>query len=238
MPLPKLDTPKYSMTLPSSGNKLQYRPFLVKEEKLLLLAMETGDEPQIVSTITQVISNCTGLDETEVRKLATFDIEYIFLNIRAKSVGETVDVKVTCGDDGVTEVPLSIPLDKIKVHTDPNHDCNVQLTETIGVLMKYPKMETFVKANFSGEETNIEQIFELAAECVDKIYEGEEIHDAGDCTKEEVIEFLEQFNSDQFFKIQKFFETMPKLSYKTKVTNPNTGKKVDVVLEGLASFFV
>lgn len=238
MPLPKLDTPKYTMKLPSNGKSLEYRPFLVKEEKLLLLAMETGDEPQIVSTITQVISNCTGLGESDVKKLPTFDIEYIFLNIRAKSVGESVDVKITCGDDGVTEVPLNIPLDKIKVATDPNHDSNIQLTDTIGVLMKYPKMETFVKANFAGETPGIEQIFDLAAECIDKIYQGEEIYDASDSTKEELIEFLEQFNSDQFFKIQKFFETMPKLSYKTKVTNPNTGKKVDVVLEGLASFFV
>lgn len=237
MALPKLNAPKYTLTLPSDGSKLSYRPFLVKEEKLLLLAMETGDESQIVDTITQVIANCTGMRESEVKKLATFDIEYLFLNIRAKSVGETVEVKVTCGDDGVTEVPLTIPLDKIKVDVDPNHDRNITLSDGVGLIMKYPQMETFVKLNFAEGTPGVEEIFELAASCVDKIYEGEEIHEAKNSTKEELLEFLEQLNSEQFGLLQKFFETMPKLSYKTKVTNPNTNKKVDVVLEGLASFF-
>lgn len=236
MALPKIATPKHRLKL-HSGKDISFRPFLVKEEKLLLLAMESEDETNIVDTITQVVSSCTGLSEAEVTKLSTFDIELLFLNIRAKSVGESVDVKVTCSDDGTTEVPLSIPLDKIKLTTSPNHDMNIMLTETVGCLMKYPAMDTFVKVNFSGDSPSVDQIFELAGSCIDKIYEGEQIHDASDSTKEELQEFLGQLNSEQFGKFQTFFETMPKLSYKTKVTNPNTGKKVDVVLEGLASFF-
>ncbi|AOO15714.1 baseplate hub [Cyanophage S-RIM12 isolate RW_01_0310] len=235
MALPKLNVPKYKLKLPSDGRTVNYRPFLVKEEKLLLLATETGEQEEIIGAIKNIITQCT--DITSVDKLATFDIEYLFLQIRTKSVGENVDVTVTCPDDGETEVEISIPLDDIKVVKTRGHKKELKLDDEIAVTMGYPNLESFVESNF-GEDTNqIEQIFEMSAGCIETIADTNQIYECKDLPKSEILEFLDQLSSKQFGELQKFFETMPKLSHKVQVTNPNTGVESEVVLEGLASFF-
>lgn len=235
MALPKLNVPKYKLKLPSDGRTVNYRPFLVKEEKLLLLATETGEQEEIIGAIKNIITQCT--DITSVDKLATFDIEYLFLQIRTKSVGENVDVTVTCPDDGETEVEISIPLDDIKVVKTRGHKKELKLDDEIAVTMGYPNLESFVESNF-GEDTNqIEQIFEMAAGCIETIADTNQIYECKDLPKSEILEFLDQLSTKQFGELQKFFETMPKLSHKVQVTNPNTGVESEVVLEGLASFF-
>ena len=235
MALPKLNVPKYKLKLPSDGRTVTYRPFLVKEEKLLLLATETGEQDEIIGAIKNIIAECT--DITSVDKLATFDIEYLFLQIRTKSVGENVDVTVTCPDDGETEVEVSIPLDEIKVVKTRGHKKELKLDDEIAVTMGYPNLASFVESNF-GEDTNqIDQIFEMAATCIETIADANQIYECKDVPKSEILEFLDQLSSKQFAELQKFFETMPKLSHKIQVTNPNTGVESEVVLEGLASFF-
>ena len=235
MALPKLNVPKYKLKLPSDGRTVTYRPFLVKEEKLLLLATETGEQDEIIGAIKNIIAECT--DITSVDKLATFDIEYLFLQIRTKSVGENVDVSVTCPDDGETEVEVSIPLDEIKVVKTRGHKKELKLDDEIAVTMGYPNLASFVESNF-GEDTNqIDQIFEMAATCIETIADANQIYECKDVPKSEILEFLDQLSSKQFAELQKFFETMPKLSHKIQVTNPNTGVESEVVLEGLASFF-
>ena len=235
MALPKLNVPKYKLKLPSDGRTVNYRPFLVKEEKLLLIATETGEQEEIIGAIKNIVTECT--DITSVDKLATFDIEFLFLQIRTKSVGENVDVTVTCTDDGETEVEVSIPLDDIKVVKTRGHKKELKLDDEIAVTMGYPNLESFVESNF-GEDTNqIEQIFEMAANCIETIADTNQIYECKDVPKSEILEFLDQLSSKQFAEIQKFFETMPKLSHKLQVTNPNTGVESEVVLEGLASFF-
>ena len=234
MALPKLNVPRYSLNLPSNGVKVKYRPFLVKEEKMLLLAMESEDQEQMAETITNLIESCTNL--TNVKDLATFDIEYLFLQIRSKPVGETVDVMMTCPDDEETQVKVNIPLDEIECVTDPKHSSELKLTPEVGLVMKYPSMEMFIKNNFS-EENQVENIFEMAADCIVQIFEGEEVYEAKESSKTELIEFIEQMNTQQFQQVQEFFETMPKLKYDVKFTNPKTKKKHTVTLEGLAAFF-
>jgi hypothetical protein len=214
---------------------VNYRPFLVKEEKLLLLATETGEQDEIIGAIKNIIEQCT--DITSVDKLATFDIEFLFLQIRTKSVGENVDVTVTCPDDGETEVEVSIPLDEIKVVKTRGHKKELKLDDEIAVTMGYPNLESFVESNF-GEDTNqIDQIFEMAAGCIETIADTNQIYECKDSPKSEILEFLDQLSSKQFGELQKFFETMPKLLHKVQVTNPNTGVESEIVLEGLASFF-
>ena len=235
MALPKLNVPKYKLKLPSDGRTVNYRPFLVKEEKLLLLATETGEQEEIISAIKNIITECTDIPAVE--KLATFDIEFLFLQIRTKSVGENVDVTVTCPDDGETEVEVSIPLDEIKVVKTRGHKKELKLDDEIAVTMGYPNLESFVESNF-GEDTNqIDQIFEMAAGCIETIADTNQIYECKDSPKSEILEFLDQLSSKQFGELQKFFETMPKLLHKVQVTNPNTGVESEIVLEGLASFF-
>jgi len=235
MALPKLNVPRYKLKLPSDGRTVNYRPFLVKEEKLLLLATETGEQDEIIGAIKNIIEQCT--DITSVDKLATFDIEFLFLQIRTKSVGENVDVTVTCPDDGETEVEVSIPLDEIKVVKTRGHKKELKLDDEIAVTMGYPNLESFVESNF-GEDTNqIDQIFEMAAGCIETIADTNQIYECKDSPKSEILEFLDQLSSKQFGELQKFFETMPKLLHKVQVTNPNTGVESEIVLEGLASFF-
>ncbi len=235
MGLPKLNVPRYKLKLPSDGRTVNYRPFLVKEEKLLLLATETGEQEEIIGAIKNIITECT--DIASVDKLATFDIEYLFLQIRTKSVGENVDVTVTCPDDGETEVEVSIPLDEIKVVKTRGHKKELKLDAEIAVTMGYPNLESFVESNF-GEDTNqIDQIFEMAAGCIETIADTNQIYECKDLPKSEILEFLDQLSSKQFGELQKFFETMPKLLHKVQVTNPNTGVESEIVLEGLASFF-
>jgi hypothetical protein len=236
MALPKLNVPKYKLKLPSDGRTVNYRPFLVKEEKILLLATETGEQSDIVVAIKNIIKDCTDIKDVE--SLATFDIEYVFLQIRTKSVGESVDISITCPDDDETTVAVSIPLDDIKVVKDRKHKSEIKLSDEIIITMGYPNLESFVSMNFSDEgESGIDQVFKMATSCMKTIADAEQVYDCADSTKQELLEFLEQLNSAQFVKIQEFFETMPKLTHTVKVTNPNTGVESEVVLEGLASFF-
>ena len=238
MPLPKISTPLYELELPSTGETIQYRPFLVKEEKVLVIALESEDTKQITTAIKTVISNCIKTRGIKVEELPTFDIEYLFLNIRGKSVGEELDVKVTCPDDGETQVNMTINLDDIQVQKNDDHTKQIKLDDSIMMEMKYPSLDQFIKNNFDFEDGNaMEQSFDLISSCIDKIYTEDEVWAAADCTKKEIVEFLEQMNSSQFKEIEKFFETMPKLSHKFKVKNPKTKKESEVVLEGLASFF-
>jgi len=234
MALPKISVPKYKMKLPSDGRTVNYRPFLVKEEKVLLLATENGDQNVIVSAIKDIIKDCT--DITDVEKLATFDIEFVFLQIRTKSVGESVDVIVTCPDDNETTVSVSIPLDEIKVKKTRGHKKDLKISEEVVITMGYPTIETFVAMNF-GEGAEVDQVFDMAASCVESISDANQVYDCSTVPKKELIEFFDQMNSKQFMMIQEFFEKMPKLQHTVKVTNPNTGVESEVVLEGLASFF-
>lgn len=236
MALPKLNVPRYELKLPSDNRRVKYRPFLVKEEKLLLLAMETQDQKHMVDTIKELIVNTTNLSAEAVNSLATFDIEYLFLQIRGKSVGESVDLMMTCPDDEETQVSVTVDLAGVEVKKDPEHDSKIVLDKSVSMIMKYPKMDTFVSTNFDTGDT-LDNVFEVTISCIDQIIDGEEVFDASESSKEELTEFLEQLSSTQFEKIQKFFETMPKLSHEIKFTNPNTKKEQTVVLEGLASFF-
>ncbi len=238
MPLPKIATPTYELELPSTGETVQYRPFLVKEEKLLVIALESDDTKQITTAIKSVIKNCILTKGIKVEQLPTFDIEYLFLNIRGKSVGEDIEVNVICPDDEETEVKVNINLDDIQVQKSDDHSDNIKLDDNIMMQMKYPSLDQFIKNNFEINDKNMmDQSFDLIASCVDKIFTQDEVWAAADCTKKEMTDFLEQMNSSQFKEIETFFETMPKLSHTIKVKNPNTKKESDIVLEGLASFF-
>ena len=238
MPLPKIATPTYELELPSTGESIQFRPFLVKEEKVLVLALESEDTKQITTAIKAVIKSCVQTKGIKVEALPTFDIEFLFLNIRGKSVGENIEVNIICPDDEITEVPVSIDLDEIRVQKNDEHTRQIKIDDTLMMEMKYPSLDQFIKNNFDFENKNaMDQSFDLIASCIDKIYSEDDVWAADDCTKKELKDFLEQMNSSQFKSIETFFETMPKLSHKIKVTNPNTKVESEVVLEGLASFF-
>jgi len=238
MPLPTITTPTYELEIPSIKKKIKYRPFLVKEEKILIIAMESDDPSQIATAVKDVVSNCILTKGIKVEELATFDIEYLFLNIRGKSVGEEVEVLVTCPDDNTTQVPQVINLDDIQVQVDPKHSKDIKIDDTLTLRMKYPSMEEFIKNNFSiGGDISIDDTFDLISSCVEQIYSEEESWSAADCTKKELNDFLEQLSSKNFKQIEKFFDTMPKLSHKIKVRNPNTDVESEVLLEGLSSFF-
>ena len=238
MPLPKITTPTYELELPSTEKSVRYRPFLVKEEKLLVIALESEDTKQITNAIKTVIKNCILTKDIKVETLPTFDIEFLFLNIRGKSVGEQVEVNVICPDDNETNVSVSIDLDDIKVQKNEEHTNKIKVDPKIMMEMKYPSLEQFIKNNFDFNNQNaMDQSFDLIASCIDKIYTEDEVWSTSDVTKKELAEFLESMNSSQFKDIEKFFETMPKLSHKIQITNPKTKVESEVVLEGLASFF-
>ena len=238
MPLPKIATPSYELELPSSGKTIKYRPFLVKEEKVLVIAMESEDTKQITNAIKAVLKSCVQTKGIKIETLPTFDIEYLFLNIRGKSVGEELEVNIICPDDGETSVLVMIGLDEIQVEKSDDHSPQIKLDANLMMEMKYPSLDEFIKNNFDfNEENQMDQSFQLIASCIDKIYSEEEVWATADCTKKEVNEFLESMNSSQFKLIEKFFETMPKLQHTIEVTNPKTKVKSEVVLEGLASFF-
>ena len=239
MPLPKISTPSYELELPSTGETVNYRPFLVKEEKVLVIALESEDTKQITTAIRNVIRNCVLTKGIKVDELPTFDIEYLFLNIRGKSVGEEIEVNITCPDDEETQVKVTIDLDDIKVQKNEDHTNRIKLDNSLMMEMKYPSLDQFIKSNFDFSEGKnaMDQSFELIASCIDKIYTEEEVWAAADCTKKEVTEFLESMNSTQFKEIEKFFETMPKLTHTIEVFNPKTEVTSPIVLEGLASFF-
>ena len=238
MPLPKIATPTYELELPSTGKSIKYRPFLVKEEKVLVIALESEDTKQITNAIKAVLKNCVLTKGIKVETLPTFDIEFLFLNIRGKYVGEEIEVNIVCPDDEETNVPVFIDLDSIQVNKDDDHTNQIKLDDDLMMEMKYPSLEQFIKNNFDFDEKNaMDQSFDLIATCIDKIYNEDEVWATADCTKKEVKEFLESMNSSQFKEIEKFFESMPKLKHTIEVTNPNTKVKSEVVLEGLASFF-
>ena len=238
MPLPKIATPTYELELPSTGQTIQYRPFLVKEEKLLVLALEGEDVKEITTAIKNVIKSCIQTKGIKVENLPTFDIEYLFLNIRGKSVGEDLEVKLLCPDDNETYVPVKVLIDDIKVVKSDEHTNQIKLDSNLMMEMKYPSLAEFIKNNFDfGQDANMDQSFDLIASCIDKIYNEEEVWAAADCTKKEINSFLDQMNSSQFKEIETFFETMPKLSHTVKLKNPKTKVESEVVLEGLSSFF-
>ena len=238
MPLPKIATPTYELELPSTGDTIKYRPFLVKEEKLLVIALESEDNKQITNAIKAVIKACILTKGIKVETLPTFDIEFLFLNIRGKSVGEELEVNIICPDDETTQVPVTINLDDIEVQRNDAHTKQIKLDDNLMMELKYPSLEQFIKTNFDFDDKNaMDQSFDLISTCIDKIYNEDEVWAAADCTKKEVKDFLESMNSSQFKEIETFFETMPKLSHTIKVTNPNTKVESDVTLEGLASFF-
>jgi len=238
MPLPKINTPTYDLTLPSTGKKIKYRPFLVKEEKILIMALETEDISQITNAIVEILNDCILTKGVSVTKLATFDIEYLFLNVRAKSVGESVEVNVVCPDDNKTSVQMEINLDDIKVQKTRGHKNIVKLDDQYSMKLKYPSLNQFIDSNFeSDEESDVDKSMNMITSCIEMVYDKEESWSASDSTQQELEEFIEQLNSKQFKSIEKFFETMPKLSHKVKVINPTTEVESDLVLEGLASFF-
>ena len=238
MPLPKITAPTYELVLPSSGRKCKYRPFLVKEEKLLIIAMESEDTKQITTAVQNVLKNCILTRGIKVEKLATFDIEYLFLNIRGKSVGEDVEVMITCPDDGETQVPAVINLDDIKINETKGHTRDIKIDDTLSLRMKYPSMDEFVKNNFDiSEGMDIEDTFELIASCIEQVYSEEESWNASDCTRKELVDFIDQLGTKQFKEVENFFATMPKLSHTLKVVNPKTKVENEILLEGLQSFF-
>lgn len=232
MPLPKLAVPEYDCTLPVSGQKVNFRPFLVKEEKLLYLAMESQKEKEMIKAVKTILKNCT--DVKSVDNLPTFELEYLFLQIRSKAVGETSEFKITCEDDGKTQVDVSLDLNEVEVIVPKDHKKIVKLSDDVKIQMKYPALDAFVERNMT-DNPSLDDMFDLAADCIDKVYDGDEIYDS--FTKKEANEFIGEMNNEQFQKIQAFFETMPKLSHTLEVTNPKTGVVNEVILEGLASFF-
>ena len=240
MPLPKIATPTYELVLPSTGKKIKYRPFLVKEEKVLVLALESEDVTQITNAIKVILKDCIST-RIKVDILPTFDIEYLFLNIRAKSVGEALDLVVTCPDDGETTVPVKVFIDEIEVLQDEDHSTDISLDGNLTLRMKYPSLEQFIENNFEfGEQDNatmLEKSFDVIASCIDIVFDKEDSWAASDCTHKELVEWLGSLNSSQFKEVEKFFETMPKLTHTLKVTNPNTKVESEVTLEGLTSFF-
>tara|TARA_B100001175_G_scaffold308800_1_gene309678 strand:- start:27 stop:743 length:717 start_codon:yes stop_codon:yes gene_type:complete len=237
MPLPKISTPTYELVIPSSKKKVKFRPFLVREEKILIVAMESNDPKQIAIAVKDVLKSCILSRGIKVENLATFDIEYLFLNVRGKSVGEEVEVTITCPDDNETQVPSTINLDEIKVQISEDHSPDIKLDDLYTLRMKYPSMEEFIKTNFQTGEISVDDTFQLIASCIEQVYSEEESWAGTDCTKKELSEFIGSLNTKQFKDVENFFETMPKLSHTVKVTNPNTKVESEIVLEGLQSFF-
>ena len=238
MPLPTISTPTYELIIPSSNRKIKYRPFFVKEEKILILAMESQDTKQIARSVKDVLSKCILSKGIKFEKLSTFDIEYLFLNIRGKSVGEHIEVMVTCPDDEKTQVPMSINIDDIKIQTEDSHTTDIKLDDTYTFKMKYPSLTEFIKNNFDNmSDLNVDDTFDLIASCIDQVYTEEESWSHQECTKKELSDFVESLNSNQFKMIENFFTTMPKLSHTVKVLNPNTKVESEIKIEGLQSFF-
>ena len=240
MPLPTIETPTYELKLPSSNKKIKYRPFLVKEEKILIIALESQNQNDITNAVTDVLKKCILTKGIDVDSLPTFDIEYLFLNIRAKSIGEDIKLTVTCPDDRETKVSVTVYVDEIKVIKPKGHTTDIVLDDNMTLRMKYPSLTQFIENNFSiddASESIVNKTFKVVADCMDTVYTEEDAWEAKDYTPSERLEFIEQLNSKQYKKVEKFFETMPKLSHTIEVVNPNTKKKGSVILEGLADFF-
>ncbi len=236
MPLPTIVTPSYDLTLPSNGKKIKYRPFLVKEEKILILAIESNSMKDISRAIKDVLKSCILTKGVKIDELPTFDIEYLFLNIRSRSIGESIDLVITCPDDGKTKVNSQIYIDEIEIKKDKNHSPDIKLDDTYTMRLKYPSLDQFIDENFNFDESK-DNSFDIISSCIDMVFSEEEAWEAKDCTKKELLEFVERLNSSQFKEVEKFFDTMPKLSHEIEIENPNTKVKSTVTLEGLASFF-
>ena len=238
MSLPKINAPEYRLNVPSTDEEITYRPFLVKEEKLLLIAQETGTDKATYTAIKNIIKNCC-VGNLDVDKMPLFDMEYIFLNIRAKSVGEVAELKITCPDDEKTQVDVEVDLTKVKVQMDEKHDARIQLTDDIGLLMCYPTLGTVGYATSAKDdsESNAKALFEMIGNCMDQISQGEETFDCMDYSHKDKMAFLESLTHDQFEKIQLFFDTMPTLKHDIEITNPNTNVKSTLTLSGMNDFF-
>ena len=236
MALPKVNTPTYELVVPSTDEKVKFRPFLVKEEKILLIAMEAQEQSGILNAVKDIVKSCT-FDKFDVRKAPIFDIEYIFLNIRAKSVGEVSTVNLRCPDDNETFVQTEIDLTKVDVQITEGHTNKIELTDEMGMILQYPTLDSFTD---STTVINASNMLDVIASCVSQIYDkkGEDVYDAKDSTKQEIVDFLESLNSKQFLEIQKFFDTMPKLTHTVNIENPETKVKSDITLTGLNDFFV
>jgi hypothetical protein len=240
MPLPTIETPTYELKVPSSGKKIKYRPFLVKEEKILIIALESKDQNEITNAVKDVLKKCILTRGVKVDDFPTFDIEYIFLNIRAKSIGEDIKITVTCPDDGETQVPVTVYVDEIKVIKPEGHETDIVIDDKLTLRMKYPSLNQFVENNFEVDddpETLVNKTFKVVADCIDTVFTEEDAWEAKDYSSDERIKFVEQLNSKQYKKVENFFATMPKLSHTIEVINPNTKKKNSIVMEGLADFF-
>ena len=236
MALPQVALPTYELTVPSTGKKLKFRPFVVKEEKLLLLALESKDEKNIEDAVKQLLKGCI-LSRVKIDDLPIFDLEFIFLQIRAVSVGEIIEMNVTCKDDNETKVKYNLNLAEVKVNFPEGHSKKIELSKKMGIVMKYPSMKEFIKTSIIGSVLDTDNVLEVIAGCIDQIYDGEDVYDSSTTTKKEFIEFVEGLTNTQFEKLQEFFETAPSLSHTFSVTNPNTGKESEFIIEGLASFF-
>ena len=236
MALPKVNTPTYELVVPSTDEKVKFRPFLVKEEKILLIAMEAQEQSGILNAVKDIVKSCT-FDKFDVNRAPIFDIEYIFLNIRAKSVGEVSTVNLRCPDDNETFVQTEIDLTKVDVQITEGHTNKIELTDEMGMIMTYPTLDSFTD---STTVINASNMLDVIASCVSQIYDkkGEDVYDAKDSTKQEIVDFLESLNSKQFLEVQKFFDTMPKLTHTVNIENPETKVKSDITLTGLNDFFV
>ena len=236
MALPKLNTPTYELEIPSTDEKIKFRPFLVKEEKILMMALETKDNAQIISAVKDIVSECT-FNKLNISSMPMFDVEYIFLQIRSKSVGEVSKVQILCPDDKKTYTNVEIDLNEVKVQVEDGHTNKIELTDSMGIIMTYPNIDSF--SDNGIQNINASNMLDVIGTCILQIYEdkGEKVYEAKDQTKKELVEFIEQLNTKQFQDVQKFFDTMPRLKHTIKVKNPKTKKTSDVTLSGLNDFF-
>ena len=235
MALPKLETPVYTLTIPSTDEEVKYRPFLMKEQKRMIMAQESENDTEIIDAINQLIIDCT-FNKVNPKKIAMFDAEYVFLKIRSKSVGSKVELNITCPDDKITTVPYTIDLEEINVAMMEEHTNEIQLTDDIKIVFKYPLLDTFTKYN--KESNSSKMLFSLTAECIEEVHFKEEVTNRVDMTKKDLDEFIESLSTEQFMILVKFFETMPRLRHKLEVTNPKTKVTSEVMLEGIQSFLV
>ena len=236
MALPKLTTPTYELEIPSTDEKIKYRPFLVKEEKILMMALETKNESDIVQAVKDIVSSCT-FNKVNLDAMPMFDVEYVFLNIRAKSVGEVSSFNVLCPDDGKTYAKCEVNLTDVKVQVDDNHTNKIELGNGTGMIMQYPTINSFAETGI--KTITAENMLEVISSCILQIYEqeGKKVYDPKDQTKKELTEFIEQLNTNQFKDVQNFFNTMPRLKHVVKVKNPKTKKESEITLTGLNDFF-
>ena len=236
MALPQVVLPTYELEIPSTGKKIKYRPFVVKEEKLLLLALESEDEKQIEDAVKTLLKGCIQ-SRVKLDDLAVFDLEYIFLQIRAVSVGEIVELMLLCEDDGETQIKYNLNLTEVKVEKPEGHSNKIMLSDEMGIIMKYPSFSEFVKSSIIGSAPSADGVIEIVAGCIDQIFDGEDVYDSSTTSKKEFVSFMENMTNSQFEKIQEFFETAPKLKHTVTFKNPNTGADNTVVISGLNNFF-